>query len=193
MTRLEDIRQKVAELYNSNNENRDEYADWLYVNHVLVVASNAKELAKRYQANVELAEVVALLHDIADCKMSRKNPDHEEESLKIARELMTETGYTSDEIKLAVDDAIRFHSCHGEDRPESKEGLVLATADSLAHLKTDFYVFATRELRKGSTLEEFKDWVLEKIDRDLFHKISFDDERENARPDYEMIKNLFSR
>ncbi len=43
------------------------------------------------------------------------------------------------------------------------------------------------------TLEEFKQWVLKKIERDFVHKICFDDIREAARQDYEIIKNLFSR
>jgi putative nucleotidyltransferase with HDIG domain len=193
MTRLEELAKRVSELYNSKEPSREEWTDWLYENHVLVVAAGAKKLAQKYGANTELAEVAALLHDIADYKMKREDVTHEEESLKIARELMTEFGYTADETKLTVDDAVRYHSCHGDQRPKSKEGLVLATADSLAHLKTDFYVFVPWALGRESTLQEVKDWVLKKIDRDLYNKISFDEEREDARPDYETVKRLFSR
>jgi len=107
---------------------------------------------------------------------------------------MAEFGYTDDEIALVVDDAIRYHSCHGDERPKSKEGLVLATADSLAHLQTNFYVFASWFFGKlDRDLDSLRDWVLKKIERDLNSKISFDDIREEARPDYEMLKRLFSR
>jgi hypothetical protein len=107
---------------------------------------------------------------------------------------MQEHGYTDDEIALTVDDAIRYHSCHDDERPKSMEGLVLATADSLAHLQTNFYVFATWSFGKSNrSLEDLHTWVLKKIERDLNNKISFDDVRETARPDYEMIKELFSR
>jgi HD superfamily phosphodiesterase len=134
------------------------------------------------------------LHDVADFKMERSNPDHEAESLKIAREFMQECGYSEEEIVLVVDDAIRYHSCHGDERPQSNEGLVLATADSLAHLQTDFYAFATWMFGKlGRDFDFLRDWVLEKIERDLYNKILFDDIREEARPDYEMIKKLFGR
>lgn len=194
MARFDDLYQKVAALYNEKLETRDEWSDWLYPNHVVVVTENAKKIAEQKGANVELSQVAALLHDCADFKMKRMDPKHEEESLKIARDLMKEFGYSEDEIALVVDDAIRFHSCHGDERPKSVEGLVLATADSLAHLQTHFYVFATWGFGQlGRSLKELNDWVLKKIERDLYNKISFDDIREAARPDYELIKTLYSR
>jgi putative nucleotidyltransferase with HDIG domain len=193
MNKLEQVQAKVRELYLSKDPNRDGWTDWLYENHVLVVARNAHELAKKYEASEELSEVAALLHDIADVKMARVDPNHEETSLDIARQVMTEAGFTDDEITLVVDDAIRYHSCHGDERPKSKEGQILATADSLAHLQTDFYIYATWAYGRTRSLEELKDWALKKIERDLNNKISFEDEREAARPDYDMIKKLFSR
>lgn len=193
MEKLKNLEQRVKDLYQEGNPNRAEWASWLADNHVFVVADYATELAKKYGANEELARAAALLHDIADVKMKRDDKTHEEESLRMARELMQEADYSEEDIKLVVDDAIRYHSCHGDERPASTEGKILATADSLAHLKTDFYVFATWALGRESTLEEIKEWVLKKIDRDLNNKILFDDVREEVTPDYNLIKELFSR
>lgn len=194
MTRLDKLRQAVRDLYEEKREGRSDWCDWLYKNHVLVVGDNAAQLAKKYKANVELSEVAGILHDIADVKMLRSNPSHEKESLEMARQLMRDTSYSDDEVSLVVDDAIRFHSCHGDQRPKSREGLILATADSLAHLETDFYIFAAWKLgQEGMSLPELKVWALKKIERDLNNKISFDDERAAARPSYDMIKELFSR
>jgi putative nucleotidyltransferase with HDIG domain len=194
MARLDDLYQGVEKLYTQKLDSRDDWADWLYPNHVVPVTENAKRVAERVGADVELSQAAALLHDIADATMHRTNPDHEAESLKIARELMQKHGYTEDEIALIVDDAIRYHSCHGGERPASKEGLVLATADSLAHLQTDFYFFAAWGFgASGRSLEDLKAWALKKIDRDLNSKISFDEIREEARPDYEALKRLLSR
>lgn len=194
MARIDELWQHVEKLYTDKLEGRDDWADWLWPNHVVVVANKARELAEQKGADVDLSVAAALLHDIADYKMGRHQDGHEEESLKVAREVMQEHGYSPEEIALVVDDAIRYHSCHGDERPDSVEGLVLATADSLAHLQTNFYVFATWAFGKlGRDLEGLTEWVLKKIERDLYNKISFDDVREQARPDYEMIKNLFSR
>lgn len=194
MARLDDLWRKVESLYNEKLSTRDDWTEWLYPNHVVVVAHNAKRIAEQKGADSELSQVAALLHDIADIKMGRVSAGHAEESLKIARELMKQHAYTADEISLVVDDAIRYHSCHGEERPKSIEGLVLATADSLAHLQTSFYIHATWDFGKsGRSLENLTSWALKKIESDLNRKISFDDIREEARADYEMLKDLFGR
>jgi putative nucleotidyltransferase with HDIG domain len=191
-TRLDTLWTKVESLYAEKLDTGDDWADWIYPNHVVIVARNAKRIAEQKGANVELSQAAALLHDIADIRMERRNSNHGEESLKIAREVLQACGYTADEIALVVDDAIRYHSCHGDERPKSIEGLVLATADSLAHLQTNFYIHAAWSFGKtGRELDELIDWTLKKIDRDLNSKISFDDIREEARPDYELIKKLF--
>jgi putative nucleotidyltransferase with HDIG domain len=194
MERLQKLEEKVKDLYQQKDPGRDGWSDWLADNHVFVVADFATELAQKHGANEELARAAALLHDIADVRMERKNEQHEEESLKIARNLMQATDYKEDEVALVVDDAIRFHSCHGDERPESAEGQILSTADSMAHLKTDFYIYATWAFGCDQRpLEDVKAWALKKIERDLNNKMFFDDVREELVPDYERIKELFSR
>ena len=194
MERLQNLERRVKELYQAKDPNRGEWADWLADNHVFVVADFATHLAKQHGANEELARAAALLHDIADVKMERSNELHEAESLKMARELMQEVGYSDNEVKLVVDDAIRFHSCHGDERPASQEGKILSTADSMAHLKTDFYIYAAWAFGYDHrSLEDVKEWALKKIERDLNNKMFFDDVRQELVPDYERIKELFSR
>ena len=193
MGNIEQLEAKVKALYASNEPNRAEWANWLGDNHVLVVANYATGLALKHGANPVLSRAAALLHDIADVQMKRNNKGHAEESLRIARGLLNDFGFSEEDTTIVVDDAIRFHSCHGQERPSSMEGKVLSTADSLAHLKTDFYIFATWALGRENSLEEVKLWTLKKLERDLNTKIFFDDVREDVRPDYETIKNLFSR
>ncbi|HSX15290.1 MAG TPA: HD domain-containing protein [Candidatus Saccharimonadales bacterium] len=143
MTRIQQLEESVRRQYAAKNPNRAEWADWLSENHVLVVANNASQLAKRFGGNEELARAAALLHDVADTVMDRFADEHEEASLEIARKTLRECGFSDADIGLVVDDAIRYHSCHDGRVPQSLEGKILATADSLAHLNTDFYIFAT--------------------------------------------------
>ncbi|MDB5178183.1 MAG: metal dependent phosphohydrolase [Patescibacteria group bacterium] len=193
MEHIDILEAKVKVLYEGIDPGRDQWATWYGDNHVFVVADYATELAKKHGANEELARAAALLHDIADVRMKRSTDGHEQESLRMARELMRESSFLEREIKLVVDDAIRYHSCHGDEHPESVEGKILSTADSLAHLKTDFYVFAIWAFGRDMKLEDIKQWALNKIERDLNNKIFFDDVREDVMPDYRMIKELFSR
>lgn len=194
MTRMHNLERAVQKLYAAKNPNRADWADWLGANHVFVVADYASEIAKRYGADEELARAGALLHDIADATMSRFAPEHETASLAIARELMREAGFTEKEISLAVDDAIRLHSCHDVNTPNSLEGRVLATADAKAHLLSDFYLFATWSFGKeGKSLEDAKAYTLKKIERDFHTKILFDDVRRECQQAYDYLKALFSR
>jgi putative nucleotidyltransferase with HDIG domain len=194
MSRIENLERAVGNLYAAHNPARADWSDWLGENHVFLVANNATDLALRYGANEELARTGALLHDIADTKMSRFSPEHEETSLTMARALMQQAGFHKDEIHLTVDDAIRYHSCHDGHVPESIEGKVLATADSKAHLLSDFYLFATWAMGKeGKTLEEVKRYVLKKIERDFHDKIQFDEVKEECRVAYDGLRILFSR
>ncbi len=187
------LENKVRELYEQKNPDRDSWTDWLYENHVFVVADYAAELARRFEANAEYARAAAMLHDIADVKMKRPSEDHEQESLSLARQLLSETGYRQEEMVLIADDVLRFHSCHGEERPSSPEGKVLATADALAHLKTDFYIFAAWGF--GLVNREFgdyKSWALKKLERDYRIKILFDEVRAETAENYESLKKLLS-
>lgn len=193
MHKLAKLKQTVAVLYEAQDPGRNDWADWLYDQHLPFVARKSRELAKQFGAHIELAEAAAWLHDVADVKMKRKHEGHEQASLDLARELMQKVGFTEEEIAIVVDDAIRLHSCYDGIKPKSLEGQVLATADALAHLTTDFYLYTTRVLHQEMTLEQTKSWVLAKAQRDFEHKLCFDEIKQATRPDYEAIKNLFSR
>lgn len=192
MPNLDVLRQKVRSLYESKNPNRADWADWIYENHVLVVAESAKKLAERFGANKELSEAAGLLHDVADAVMKRNNKRHEEESKNIARKLLRESDFTENEIQTIIEDAIAFHSCRDNNLPKTLEGKILATADALAHLKTDFYKFALKTYRQdGKSDEEIKTWVLDRIERDYSNKIFFDEVKQEIAADYKNLKDLF--
>ena len=46
-TKLKLVEKRVNELYSSKNETRADWADWLFENHVSIVADNATRLAKK--------------------------------------------------------------------------------------------------------------------------------------------------
>ena len=196
MLPIQKLEQAVRQLYEAKHPERENWSDWLYQNHVFIVADYAVDLAKRYKADVDLARAAAMLHDIADAVMPRlaDAEAHEARCYEIAREYMRAAGFGEADIELVVDDALRYHSCHGDERPHALEGKVLATADSMAHLKTDFYTHAAWGFGvEARPLESFKAWFAKKVDRDFQVKIFFDEVREETRQDYEQVKAVFSR
>lgn len=195
MNKTETLEQLVREQYAARHPGRNGSADWIYDNHVLIVAKFAEELASEYSADVELARAGALLHDIADTVMSRAGQaeEHERRSMEMARHYMAQAGYSEDEVALVVDDAIRFHSCHGDERPASIEGRVLATADAKAHFKSEFYSYMTWKFAgEGRSFAELKGWALKKLERDYRNKIQFDEVRQGVASEYEVLNQLFS-
>lgn len=193
MSNLTKLEEEVKALYDARDPAREEWADWLAVHHVPVVADYATELAKRFGGNNDLARAAALLHDIADVNTDRFDPEHEAKSLAIARELLMRCGYSEVEVQLIADDAIRYHSCHDGQVPTSLEGKILATADAMAHLKTDFYLYALYQRSKRESLADFKVWASKKLERDYHIKIRFDEVRSETRAEYEVLRTLFTR
>jgi hypothetical protein len=106
---------------------------------------------------------------------------------------MREFGYNANDMKIVIEDALKRRSREENDGPVTLEGKVLATANALAHLQTDFYVYATWAKGREMSLSGLKTWVLEKAARDFNTSIWFDDVREQVRPDYERIVALYSR
>ena len=190
MSKLQKLEELVRQLYQGKDPNRDGWADWLYVNHVLWVADKAEELAKRFNVDPEGCRAVALLHDISDTKIAREDESSEELSLTMARDLLLRSGYDEAEVSKLVDDAIRYHSCRDSESPQSDEGKILATADALAHFQTDFYLHAFSQKLFGQ-YDTLKQWSAKKIEKDFNNKIMYDEIREEVRPQYETFKLLF--
>lgn len=192
MDLIEKVRLAVADLYERRVPGRDIWSEWLYENHVLVVARFAREVAERQGVDPDLCEAAALLHDLADAVTSRYDPEHGQISLNEAEKVLVAAGYDANTVRRIVDDALRYHSCHGDERPQSDEGKVLATADALAHFLTDFYPYMQKNVFKDRGAEAFRRWAAEKIERDYHVKIFYDGERARVKPAYEKYRQLFS-
>lgn len=79
---------RVAELVTKAYEqSREDFGQWIWQNHVSVVAKFAGELSGKYGANADLAVAGAWLHDFGDAFMHRFAPEHEETTKTKAREV----------------------------------------------------------------------------------------------------------
>lgn len=194
MGSLDILRQEVDRLYTTQNAQRSAFADWLYANHVYQVAETSADVAKRFGGDADMAYAAGALHDVADALMPRQDSAHAARSAEIAREVLGKAGFTEVQITVIVDDALRFHSCHGADRPQTLEGKALATGDAIAHLTTDFYPYVSQagDFAKGKTTEQISEWLSEKINRDFNAKIAYDEIREEVRKSYETLMHRFA-
>jgi len=189
MFRIEKVKSEVDKIYQEKNPNRDDWADWLFEKHFFLVSNEAGKLAERFSAEKDLVMSAGMLHDIADAVMSRFDPRHEEESFKIASAILVESKFSKKEIEIIVDDAMQFHSCRDRKAPKTLEGKIMATADAIVHIKSDFYKTAIRLMRKeGRDPEKIKKWAFKKLEKDFKDKILFEETRKEVRKDYEDLK-----
>jgi HD superfamily phosphodiesterase len=190
---IEQLKQQVIELYERKHPDRADWCDWLYENHIFLVADFAHALAIRVGANPKLVSAASILHDIADALMKRENFGHEAKSLEIAEQLLPQNGFSKEEIEVVVNDALRFHGCKNGQYPKTIEGRVFSTADAMAHLRSSFYNYALSSMLKTRSIEEIKKWALPKIERDYKNKIFFEDIRIEFKADYDRSRGLFMK
>lgn len=180
----------VAHLYTNS---RRRIAHWLWEHHVIIVASKALVLAQKYDANLDYVFAGALLHDLADVWIERTDVHFEVKSQLKAEQILRKVGYSHSDIVIITQEIIKPHSCHPDNIPQSLEGKVLATADALAHLQSNFYPMLKKMgLPEHINPSNFNEWARTKIDRDFGAKLFFEGEREEARKDFEKLKHIFS-
>lgn len=187
--RLIAIRKEIEEMHKNSNE---EYIrEWFFDGHVKIVAEYAEKIAKEVGANVEVSVLAALFHDVARCWGIDKDPELMEESLEKTEEIMKKYNYPKSTIEK-VKKAIMHHNCR--DRlPDTKEGKVMATADAMSHFMTDFYFIMPFRgwLKCASTIDGYKKWAEEKIEREFKRKIFYEKYKKEAKSRYLAFKTLF--
>jgi putative nucleotidyltransferase with HDIG domain len=165
---------------------------WMWQNHTQWVADKAKQLAEKYEADAEKVYCAALLHDLGDSKYERGHEDFNTWANKKAKEILLRAGFSKNEIKEIIE-AIRTHGSRPGNAPTTQEGKVIATADGMWHLQTNFFpvICYMNRPQNTHTYEEWQEWFAGKIERDFGPKIFFEDERNEVRKDYEALKQVF--
>ena len=159
--------------------------------HLLAVEKFAKELIKKIpDANEEIIMLGVWLHDIQ--RIRKTEGDHAKVGALEAENIMKKYNYDEETIKI-VKEMIIVHECDSESIPQNVEGKILTSADGMSHFINDFYLKTVLlGKKKFKDAEDYKKWVLEKIDRDYNKKIQFDFAKEIIQERYDLIKNFFS-
>lgn len=159
--------------------------------HILPVVKNALLLAEKLDADLEVVEAAAYLHDIGRA-VEREGFEAENEhhilGARKAKELLKDAGYDSEFIKR-VEHRVLVHRGRKGPSPETKEAEIIACADAMAHFDTFLDVLSFFLVTCGS----FEEAVLkaeQKMQRNWNRKLTLQEAREIARPKYEAIMLL---
>lgn len=98
--------------------------------HFVPVVNYAMQLAERLNADLEIIEIAAWLHDIGSIISGRE--DHHITGAKIAEDKLKEFDYPEDKIKKVKNCILNHRGSIGNNR-ESVEEKIVAEADVLSH------------------------------------------------------------
>lgn len=162
--------------------------DWFFGIHILGVAKFAKELLKKIpKVDREVVMLGVWLHDLQ--RIRGKKGDHAKVGAVEAEKVMTQFNYPKEKIEK-VKEIILSHSCDTHVRPKTLEGKILASADAMSHYINDFYIAIA--VTGERNLAEYKEWVLEKLDRNYNKKISLSIAKKMIKHRHQIAKEFFT-
>ncbi len=185
---VEKIKEELIERCNTYNEKYN-YDFWN--EHIKYVVKNAVELAKKYQADVEIVELGALLHDIAMPSEYGTREEHNVYGVKIADELLTKLNYPEDR-KERVKECVLRHRASKDLLRNAIEEQCVADADVIAHFDCipSLFHLAYGKNEKGLSVEEGTEFVKKKLEKD-YNKLSPRTKEEIKDRYEEIVKVLF--
>ncbi|MBQ2873268.1 MAG: HD domain-containing protein [Bacilli bacterium] len=173
--------EKLCKEYKNNSP--DNYDFWN--EHIKYVYNRAIELANKYNADIEIVGLGALLHDIALIKKIGTRKEHHINGQKISEELLLNYKYDNKKL-IRVLDCIYNH--RSSKNAKTIEELCVADADILAHFDNIPMLFNSAFNRENISLNNINDWLNEMLEKD-FNDLS-DKTKEWYKDRYNLIKDI---
>ena len=164
MNIIKDIKNELM-LLNQKHFKEENYDYWNM--HIKYVVREAVKLAKKYNADKEIVELGALLHDIALVAKVGTKADHHTNGAFIAKELLTKYNYPKEKIDRVVGCVLNHRSSKNATNIEE---LCVADADIIAHFSniTNAFVLGVKK-HNFTQPQEYMAWF-EKDYNDLSEK-----------------------
>jgi uncharacterized protein len=172
---------KQIEDYKTSSE--DNYDFWN--EHIKYVYEESINLAKNYNADIEIVSLGSLLHDIALINKVGERKDHHINGEKIARKVLEEFEYDKDKMDRVLKCVYNHRSSKNS---ESIEEICVADADILAHFDNIPMLFNSGYNRNNIDLNGIREWMKNVFEKDYNDLSDVTKEQFNER--YELIKNV---
>lgn len=154
---LKDLKDKC---FSENNK----FGASIWTHHMLPVVEYAKQMAVVLEADIEVVELAAILHDYASVKDYALYEDHHLHGGDEAERLLKPFAYPADKLEL-IKSCIREHRGSVFMKRQSQESICVASGDAMSHIAGVPSLLHLSYVQRGLTVDEGCDWVLKKINR----------------------------
>lgn len=132
--------------------------------HIEAVVKNAKELAEKFEADIEVCIIAAWLHDIASITDYSLYEMHHIHGAEIAEEILKKLNYETEKINL-VKDCIKNHRGSISNERLTLEERCVADADAISHFDNIPSLLDLAYTKKNMKIDEGKNFVRNKLER----------------------------
>lgn len=172
---LEEIKQLI--------KSEAEEDDWKY--HIIPVVNYAKKLAQALNADSEIVEIAAWLHDIGRIRFGIEN--HELTGQPEAEQILQKYDYPLETIGI-IKYCIETHRALGDRLPQTIIAKIIANADVMAHFDI-LPLFFYWEAKEPSFAKVYR-MVDEKIEHDWTAKLTLPTAKTMMEEKYKAIRLL---
>jgi uncharacterized protein len=165
----------------------NKYGYGIWSHHIVLVVKYGKLLAQRLEADPEIVETAALLHDYASIKEESLTSDHHLHSAQEADKILRSLGYPEDKI-TAVKQCIVSHRGSNNLEKQTVEAICLASADAIAHIDQIPSLFYLVFVQHQMDIDEGTVWIRAKLERS-WNKLC-PEGKEMIRHKYEAAKKI---
>lgn len=152
-----------------------------YEFHFIPMRNYAVELARKLNADLEIVEISAWLHDIGSIIYGREN--HHITGAKIAEEKLKEFGCLEEKIEK-VKHCILCHRSSNGLKPKTIEGKIISDADGIDNFNNISGIFKAAFLYEGLTQREAQISAKQKLER-KWNKLYLKESKKLIKPKYD--------
>ncbi len=171
------VKERIED-YKNNSEDHFDY----WNEHIKYVYEESVQLAKEYNADIEIVSLGALLHDIALINKVGERKDHHINGEKIAKEVLTNFNYDQAKMNRVLKCVFNHRSSKNA---STIEETCVADADVLAHFDNIPMLFNSAYRTYNLNLNEVNDWMKSIFEKD-YNDLS-DKTKEKYKERYKLI------
>lgn len=154
--------------------------------HIEPVVMIATNMAKDMNADMQVVEIAAYLHDITKMTGNRKN--HHITGAQYAENLLRNYNIDPEKIEQ-VKNCILKHRGNSEFVRTTVEEKIIATADAVAHIEHPLTLFYAWYGRRQCQIDEGAEGIVNKLSKS-WNKIEFYDIKEKYRNKYDVLMKI---